>query len=219
MFIGLYIVVQGYAGWNSIFDSSCVIMNCVIDFKTFDSQSSQQNCSHYGCEYFSSTASSGGSRYAIHSNGMFVMNCNIHDTIGGGIFIGNSAATIMSNIIAKCHGDGINDVNGGLVKIIGNTIDGNTGNGITEADAISAGQQTPVIFNNIISNNTGAGKYGVSFTTAGAAIFDYNVYYNNTADINGSSGTFPGVTTYGPHDTHGGSNPYVGQSTENYTLA
>ena len=40
---------------------------------------------------------------------------------------------------------------------------------------------------------------------------DYNVFYNNTTDVNAIS--------YGAHDTHGGSNPYVGQSAENYTLA
>jgi hypothetical protein len=40
--------------------------------------------------------------------------------------------------------------------------------------------------------------------------FDYNTYYNNTADITGLA--------YGPHDTHGGANPYVAESSENYTL-
>ena len=72
--------------------------------------------------------------------------------------------------------------------------------------------------NCIISNHTGGSKFGLN-VDAGAtatndranAFVDYNTYYGNTADLQNVS--------YGVHDTHGGSNPYVGQSTENYTLA
>jgi hypothetical protein len=165
------------------------------------------------CEVFSSAGGSGGSNFAILSGtvGGGAWMCNIHDCVGGGIK-SSINAVIRDNIIAKCSGDAI-FINGGGSQVTGNTIDGNTGSGINGSQ--SWWTASTVLMNNIISNHTSAGKFGVNTQSSlpwTTNIFDYNVYYNNTADI---SNSWP----YGPHDTHGGSNPYVGQSTENYTLA
>jgi hypothetical protein len=98
---------------------------------------------------------------------------------------------------------------------VNNTIDANTGNGIVinTADALAITN----ILNNIISNHTGGGKFGLTIGAGTAAanssyasFVDYNTYYNNTSNYN--------AINAGPHDTALGVTPYVAQATENYTL-
>ena len=149
-----------------------------------------------------------------------IIGNNFHDTVGPGIGVINTewGEDIVENIIAKCRGVGIlvdRTTNSYLLKIKNNTIDDNLGNGIEFVNQLSL--SISVVENNIISNHTQAGTYGLtvdSGTTAAnsvvAMLVDYNTYYNNTANLNNLN--------YGPHDTHGGSNPYIGQSTEDYTL-
>jgi hypothetical protein len=190
-----------------------VIYGCVFDQNGFDTAvvGVSGNDILIGCEVFSSVAPiSTSTRPAVGDfegfASWYVDKCNIHDTVGPGISMG-AQCTLTNSIIAKCHSDGIAVIdNSYTVFIMNNTIDGNTGNGITCNKAPSV-----AIMSNIISNHTGGGKAGIAVSTAITGIVDFNIYYNNTTDISGSS--------YGPHDTHGGSNPYVGQSTENYTLA
>lgn len=160
------------------------------------------------CEVFSSVSAGAGIYAAIRSVSagapIVVDSCNIHDCIGHGMYMNGGNLIATNNIIAKNAVDGIRHYYTGLYK--NNTIDGNLGHGISNVDSLA------IITNNIISNHTQAGKYGISYNLAAvpALLADFNVFYNNTTNTN---------YAYGPHDTYGGSNPYVGQSTENYTLA
>jgi hypothetical protein len=127
-------------------------------------------------------------------------------------------ATINGSVLAKnvlngllmdqSQGTGNNDAQN-------NTIDGNAGHGIEIVDQGSVAYA--VILNNIISNQVGAGKFGLTADVGTAAantqvanFIDYNVYYNNTANYNAINAS--------PHDTALGVDPYVASSTENYTL-
>lgn len=171
-----------------------------------------------GSEFFSSVSGSGGS-YGVCAlrGGSIMIGCNVHDTIGGGIeIVFDNSFVIQSCIIAKCGSYGIYyQANFGVIS--NNTIDGNAGDGIELHDG-NASLSTVNIMNNIISNHVNGGTYGLTVDSGTTAendlvkgLVDYNVFYNNSQDVNAIS--------YGAHDTHGGSNPYVGQSTENYTLA
>ena len=203
-------VTQNYAIFMST-NYDAAVFGCVMDQFGFDVGLAMQNgvgvFSIIGCETFSSVAAgSPGTSSSLFSNtdAPFVISgCNIHDCVGVGVssrVAVRCGIVVINSIIAKCQSDGIQNNGYGGAHIQNCTIDGNLGNGINGGFAS--------IFNCIISNHTGGGKFGSSLSTV---FGDYNVYYNNTTDISGG--------TYGPHDTHGGANPYVGQSTENYTLA
>lgn len=168
----------------------------------------------FGNEIFSSVAGAAGIRAAVYINqGSQVVVNNIHDCIGNGINVdADTLVYIEGNVVAKCNLHGV--VFKGTSILKNNTIDGNLGNGVT----LTSLPADAVILNNIITNHVGAGTYGISCGTGTAAgndllrlLIDYQVYYNNTNDLNNLN--------YGVHDTRGGSNPYVGQATENYTLA
>lgn len=217
---------------------------CVLDQFGFDAtlylqSNAQSQCAIEACEVFSSVApGSTGANGAVTIFGNFssvqitINGCNFHDTVGLGIILSSGTnesgqtiyGTITGTIVAKCRSTGIyiysgagGSGNGGLAafSILNTTIDGNLGHGI-EWD--NASPQGVSVKNLIISNHTQSGAYGQKFD-AGTSLqndtvtplMDYNVYYNNATDLLNKS--------YGPHDTHGGSNPYVGQPTENYTLA
>lgn len=231
MFAGLWFVELSTQALGALIygNGINILLGCVLDQAGYDMgliRGNYSNC--FGCEVFSSVVPGApGSIYAIGgpSGGAVglssIMNCNIHDTVGPGCLIVNSCK-IISCIISKCRGVGIEIVSVSQNQnILNNTIDGNTGHGILTADFSNASNNLTIL-NNIISNHTGVGKYGLILTSALAptnalfacsneAYIDYNVYYNNTADISSP-------LTYGIHDTHGGSDPYVAQSTENYTL-
>lgn len=183
-----------------------------------------------GCEVFSSQGGSSGVNAAIYTTGvtgnfitsLTVVGCNIHDTVGYGIYCSCSASffsvnlTVLNSIIAKCGNSGVlvDNFNGSL--IMGNTIDANLGDGITFGPNLGFWPGT-IVMNNIISNHTAGGKYGINTAAgtggnSGSKGLDYNVFYGNTTNISNS-------VPYGPHDTHGGANPYVNQAIENYTLA
>ncbi len=223
-FNGLWFVASAT---GPIFQSSsgedCTIFGCVYDAFNFASKLKNGGPTLYviGTEIFSSVAVT-NEDFVFSMNGVTVIiGCNIHD-IGLGIALSSGSTGILNNnIIAKLTnasgGFGaifINSVAG--ASIINNTIDGNGSHGIEIANQADVAVST--VMNNIISNHTGVAKSGIKVDSGGAAansaiaaLVDYNVYYNNTADVTNIN--------YGPHDTHGGSNPYVGQSTENYTLA
>lgn len=193
-----------------------MIIGCVIDQFGFD-VAGWRNVNAFGCEVFSSQSGS-GSGYGVQMAGACeLVACNIHDCVAGGVFVGSNCS-IINNIIAKNAGDGVN-LNPGastLQVMINNTVDGNSGNGFnfTGTGAINS----TTMINNIISNHTGVGKFGV-VTGAGsgaagsriAMIIDYNSYYNNTANYSNINA--------GPHDTALAVTPYVASATENYTLA
>lgn len=170
-----------------------------------------------GCEVYSSTApGAAGTGYAFGGSlplvNCVVHSCNVHDVVGNGVYLATNSK-LANCIVSKCRADGVRISTSYNVAILNNTIDGNAGHGITCTNYTIS--NNGVILNNIISNHTTSAKYGISLTNATLAMnkfMDYNVFYNNTADI-------LSPLVYGPHDTHGGSNPYVGQAAENYTLA
>lgn len=142
---------------------------------------------------------------------------SIHNCIGGGAQIMNNGGTITYSTIAKNGGVGLY-INIGIntadnYTVQHNTIDGNAGNGVEFA--LQGNLVEATVTDNIISNHTVSGKTGMIVDTGTTSqndrlksIINYNTFYNNTADLSAIS--------YGSHDVHGGSNPYVGQSTQNY---
>ncbi len=221
-FVGTTTAATNYVAVCANFDA--VLFGCVLDQFSFDVGFLKVTIGFgevVGCEVFSSVSGSVGSASGFLAGGngvtLIVSGCNVHDVIGIGITssYGNSNfLSVTDTIVAKGNSDGIRPETGlgGIIKNC--TIDGNLGNGIS-CPGVGSVVGT-VFYNNIISNHTGVGKFGVSanVTSAGVGqifLFDYNIFYNNTADLHNCN--------YGPHDTHGGSNPYVGQTTENYTLA
>ena len=208
-------------GSLGIFNGTGTAYNCVFDQNGYDVATTFQH-NMFGCEVFSSVAKRSTNANPAWTSGQYshlVKGCNFHDCIGTAIAT-SAMEQITDNIIAKNGGDGISLSNGGtagwMQSISGNTIDGNAGNGIVMANANSLPNTT--ILNNLITNHTTAGKYGISapFSTVAAndrlkTFIDYNVFYNNTANYSGISA--------GAHDTPASSNPYVAQSTENYSLA
>lgn len=216
-FAGLYFVADA-ASANGILSNAnhCTVFGTVLDQFSFDCALSgaQANYNIIGCEVFSSVApGSNGSNPAIAPNPSNIVGCNIHDTVGPAILLENGL--IERNIIAKCRGYGIySDL--ASVKVIGNTIDANIGN------AIQIHSQTALLLadirNNIISNHTTVSTFGLTIDAGTAAqnsayigFADYNVFYNNTSNYN--------AINAGPHDTALSSDPYNGQSTEDYSLA
>lgn len=204
-----------------------VIKGCVLDQNAKDLYCLfMYETTVLGCEVFSSAGGSGTSSGIYVFGGAnlpnYILSCNVHDCVGNGVELASTGTIciLQNSIIAKCGGDGIKDAATAATSnfrvVSGCTIDGNTGHGInvTSSDGIAKNKQ---ILNNIISNHTTGGKSGITVpgTTAqndrNKFFVDFNVYYNNATDLTGIS--------YGPHDTHGGSNPYVSQSTENYALA
>ncbi len=212
-----------------------IIRECVLDQNGYDI-SVQNNANGSGLlialfnEIFSSTAKrTTNAQFALsaaHDGMTFVFN-NVHDCIGPGVQASDSYNNIAYNIVAKNGGDGItvvyngaqNDARRQVVSFC--TVDGNAGNGVlySQGGVTGGGAMcTAAMFSCIISNHIGAGKFGFDVdagTTAAndraSGFVDYNTYFGNTTDTNNVS--------YGANDTHGGADPYVGQSTENYTLA
>lgn len=207
--------------------TSNLIRNCVLDQFGYDiGLCTGVGASCIGDEVFSSVAkrSTNAQFAAVVAQ---AINCNIHDCIGSGIETSDSAGpALVGNIVTTCGGTGITL---GVVEnyfswiMNNNTIDNNVGNGVNITNSTTVAQL--VMFNNIISNHTTAGTYGLSVAAGTAALndalalfIDYNTYYGNTNDLN--------AINYGPNDTsNSGSapnsisqSPYVAESTENYTL-
>ncbi len=218
-FIGLW-CVKGATTPTQIWGTgtNLVHFGCVYDafghlsgFVTSDT-----NGNVVGCEMFDSVSGSAGNTADVVSgSAITIVGCNLHD-IGSAVQATGNHATIANNIFSN-FGNRIL-VQGSGVVIINNTIDHSSADGIQFTTSGAACMSGARVMNNIISNCTVAGKFGINVNFGAAAqndackaFIDYNVFYNNTADLNNLS--------YGPHDTHGGSNPYVGQSTENYQLA
>lgn len=216
----------GIFGGNS--NVPLVVINCVFDQFGYDialsgGSSSNPPIQAIGIEVFSSVGKhSTNASYGMNLSpgsgpGAFMINSNIHDCIGPGVIMGRNS--VLSNcIIAKNGAAGvvITLTAGYTAECVGCTIDANSGNGIefTTQASLSAA----VCLNNIISNHVTGGTYGMTVDAGTAAqnsrvqgFVNYNTFYNNTTNYN--------AINAGANDTAEGSNPYVGQSTENYTLA
>lgn len=180
-----------------------------------------------GCEVFTSVAARGGSTQPALTGGHYgieILFSNIHDCLGVGI-AGDTYSHFMFDIIAKNGGSGFTqlaDVGQGDAHHNGIefcTIDGNLGHGIEFLSANEPGALFLThVFNCTVSNHTQATKYGFIVDSGTAAsnqvsrgFIDYNSYFNNT------NGNYNAISA-GAHDTALGADPYVAQSTENYTL-
>jgi hypothetical protein len=222
---GFYAVHNSTSSGAANARGSTTVFGCVLDQFGFDlgiltgSATALYGSFLLASEVFSSVAAgSAGIQGCVFvtSSSVCVDSCNMHDLVNYGILgSSNGAPLIVLNcIIAKGQTDGILQAGYQLTVIRNCTIDGNLGHGIN-LTTTSQNSNVVDISSNIISNHTQAGKYGITLGLSGGAgtqgFIDYNVYYNNTANLNN--------VTQGAHDTIGGSNPYVGQATENYTLA
>lgn len=201
-----------------------IAINCVHDQFGYDIGFTTGSVSTFGCEFTSSVAKrTTNALYALTPNnyGTTHFGDNIHDTIGGGISLGNMAHVAFC-VIAKCGGSGIFIPDGGAsdiawqMAIYNNTIDNNLGHGIEFATRRSSLAVTNV-FNNIISNHTASGKYGITVNESTAAVndriklmMDYNTYYNNTTNVNAIS--------LGANASVGGSNPFTNEPNNDWTL-
>jgi hypothetical protein len=222
-------VVVFYFGGGGTGALNAIIFGCVIDQFGIDCYGAIMNTTSglaaqgvlIGCEIFSSKTGAitiGAVGFQCANGVLSVVGCNIHDTIVGGAFINTgNAFCLMEDTI--CSGTwnqassiiGIQMSNSGLLQIKNCTIDNYSQGGI----AITAASLPNVmIINNIISNSAGFGIEAITGTAASNApltlFIDYNTYYNNTTNTMNLN--------MGAHDTIAAANPYVGQSTENYTL-
>jgi hypothetical protein len=219
---GIYFVGSGLAAGNAVVEQNnsgtiaSSFFGCVYDQNATDSFFINDNyIDLIGSEIFSSVGATGTS-FAVICSSSVLLGCNIHDVVGNGVEFGGGR--IINCIIAKCKVDAIQANVGILSTILNNTIDGNGRHGINITGG-SAGDTVSrtVIFNNIISNHTAGGAVGFTVSNGTLAantalsLADYNCFYNNTTNYSSISA--------GAHDTALGSNPYVGQATENYTLA
>lgn len=217
--------------------------NCVFDQDGWDMSANNGGnggsgtCRFILCEVLSGrsarTTTAQAGINADHFGGRVIL-CNIHDCIGDGIreqivtgsgsSAGNYLFHVTHSIISKNGGYGINVptfVTGTgkplMRTFIHNTFDANAKSGIyfdLSTDVINT-----TICNNIFTNHTAGGAYGIQLTGGTAAsneacrlFVDYNYFDNNT------NGDYSGLGI-GAHDVTGSGNPYVDASTENYTLS
>ena len=207
--------------------ASVLIQGCTFDQFGYDvSLTTPTNglgsVSVIGCEVTSSVSKrSTNANPGIYASyyGATIFGNNVHDCIGAGI-CSNEMSNVSFNIVSKNGAVGIyvNDMDGSADRgqsVSNNTIDGNVGNGIEFASQVVLSDAR--VFNNLISNHTQSGTYGMTVDAGTQAqndrvkgFVDYNTFYNNTTDVNAIS--------YGAHDTHGGSNPYTAESSDNFSL-
>jgi parallel beta helix pectate lyase-like protein len=223
-------------GNASIFNSLTVDYGCVLDQFGFDTNVYAVSTSNSGLGYavyligseiFSSTPLKGslslfGFAGYVSQGVLKIIGCNIHDVVANSLVtnagLGAGSLDVDDTIIAKSqNGQGIALVGSLMVNIKNCTIDGHAFDGIQMDTGFSPALAPWVLMNNIISNN---GSFGIECANGNTAaqnaalsVFaDYNTFFNNAS---GDLSNF----SYGPHDIHGGANPFVGQPTENYTLA
>jgi len=220
----LWFIAAGANSSHAIIDAARLHTGIVCDQNGYDIGYSASGSLHL-CEVFSSAAPRGTqaqSAVTAEHFGPHIYACNIHDTVGPGV-AGGQQPRLYYTIVAKCRGDGVTIVDDGshgvYHAVLQNcTIDANLGNGITISNAGDAGViQDLRLFNCLVTNHTGIGKYGVAcnFGTIAAndlarVFLDWNGFFGNTNDLQNLS--------YGPHDTLLSASPYVAQATENYTL-
>jgi hypothetical protein len=218
--ISLLWLVSGGNWGTTIQCDFTIVYRCVYDQNGWDTCIGHINGSVTSCEVFSSVTqrvgNSNGGIAAGNNPGSMIENCNIHDCIGPGVVV-SSGMALINCIIAKNGGDGVYTAGNYWGNLIANnTIDGNAGHGINITDRETLSITT--IMGNLITNHTGVGKAGLAVTAPSTlvqidrikAMMDYNSFYNNTT-------TYLSVSP-NPHDVVLSSDPYVGQSTQNYKL-
>ena len=211
-----------------------VYYNVIVDQHGIDCNGLGTNGLLVNCEVFSSTTNSGasGSNFAVsnvYGTAMMMVNCNIHDTWGPGVNGGNNTLIMDNCIVANCPSDGITIGNGSSMAqgMIQNcTITGNKGHGIN-LNSVAQFQTLYAIMNNIIANQTGAGKYGI-YITSGTTVTDdrlrnfvnFNWFYNNTANSNALTvGSRVYINGSLQQDSIGVDPQFANTSNENFALA
>lgn len=204
--------------------NSSVLINVAIDQNGFDVICYLGTGLMISCECYSSSSNAGaaGTNAAIKtgSRGMIVDGCNIHDAWGDGILMAGVAETIKNSVIAKCTGNGIVATTPASPTdnshIVGNTIDGNKGHAITLSATAQLADYS--CHGNLITNHSQASKAGINVSAGTTAVndavksfFDFNYFYNNTANYTAISA--------GAHDDTSNTDPlYTNQTTQDYTL-
>ena len=200
------------------------VIGCIFDQFGYDvscvANTNAASAHVINCEMASSVAKrSTNSNIALNfsSTQGQAYGCNVHDCLGGGVEL-NRGSKLSFSVVAKNGGTGVTIANSNAVapQMLHNcTIDANLGHGVEFSGQSSL--STGMCFNNLITNHVTAGKYGMTVDAGAQAandmvkgFVDYNTFYGNTTDTNAIS--------YGTHDSHGGANPYVAESTDNYTL-
>lgn len=223
--VKLFLIASGASNGSSgiIYNESgnAIINDCTIDQNGYDVKciNIQNSGEISNTEIFSNQAkrtTNSNAAITTISYGTRISNCNIHECIGLQIDLGGGS-TIRSSLIVKGRADGVSITNSQsfVMVLVNNTIDGNVGNGVIVVTQAALGSL--LLSNNVISNHTGGGKYGLTISAGTTATndkvkmgADFNVYYNNTGDVNAIS--------YGVNDQHGGADPYVDQVNNDYTL-
>lgn len=146
-----------------------------------------------------------------------IQGCKVIDCGGHGIAIAAYTAglQLLNSIVAGNTGDGINiGSNAGNPTghvIVGNTIEGNGGDGIEFHGAING---LIVVMNNVIANHSGAGDTGLKIGAISgltSLCCDYNFYYNNTAHRSGNN-------TTGDNDVELSATPFTNSGADDWTL-
>lgn len=221
-------------GTNNSPGSGMTLVNVILDQNGLDVNGIRlAGTVMVGCEVLSSTANGGaaGSGFGVscpaYGYANHIIGCNIHDCWGHGGEIRNGTA-YAGCIIAKNKGNGLvttNDNQTGMMSsLTNNTIDGNSGHGVSVVDAPML--QRLVMVGNIISNHNQASKYGIHANFGSTAVndrtrgfFDNNTFYNNTSDALNLTISSTNLNGHVYANNIGVDPGFVGQSTENYAIS
>lgn len=212
-YFNLSVVRTATGGGELIFaTSNSIVFGCVLDGGDLDAPVLAVNSSYAVYNDIFNKASAPTARtngHCIKTNnwGSFIAFNHIYNAGGVGIQINHYGNSAIFNVIHGCKSNGIHitgDASSFAVAVVNNTIDANEGDGL----AVDSGDSFMLLaLNNILSNHTGSGKYGMNFAGTLATndrlvpLVDYNTFYNNTGHRNGISagagdqtGVDPGYT-------------------------
>jgi hypothetical protein len=220
------ITTSTYTNQSFINGSQITLYNCIIDANNVDARLIGAGGFQHtviDCEFRCTGSSGAGTVAALDISddyGGRIIGCYIHNLKGPQVKLGPDRMNVCANnIIASGLSDGIlmgsysgTSYNG--VVCFNNTIDSNAGHGINIPSI--ANLVGTNITNNIIANQTGGSKYGITITTgttasndnAKAGVINYNALYNNTGSYNAISA--------GANDVALSAAPYTGSG--NYAL-
>lgn len=178
----------------------CTMVDCIIDQNGFDST---EWYAQYGGFFFNEVRNTGGGAagtaqvIAIQHPSSGVVGNYIHGVRGPAISV-RYASQIQTTFADICYNTIVNNLSDAIqlnsnataynFAVFNNTIDNNGGHAISfTASAISVS----TVFNNIISNHTGSGKFAMNFVDSYTTnrrlqrnVFDANCFYGNTTNFN-----------------------------------